>query len=290
MQTKEGQRRTSTTTQRLVAKGLYQIYRQTILILTASPVARLTSTRILYALSVMLNLKLRQLDVETAFLNADLEPGADIYIDPPEPIQVPAGKVFKLKKSLYGLKQAPMNWNINLNKYLEEIQFKRLTSDQCLYVKGNPHEKGDYVIVAIYVDDIIITSNNERAIDRVVKQFQTRYKMKDLGTIQHILGTEVSATEGTTRMTQRHFLQELLRHHGALNNKSFTCRETPISPTTILTKDQCPKTEQEIEYMKTKPFRQLLGAPLWLAINTRPDIMYAVRYVAKFAQNPGRKH
>ena len=54
--------------------------------------------------------------------------------------------------------------------------------------------------------------------------------------------------------------------------------------------DQCPKTEQEIEYMKTKPFRQLLGALLWLAINTRPDIMYAVSYVAKFAQNPGRKH
>ena len=42
--------------------------------------------------------------------------------------------------------------------------------------------------------------------------------------------------------------------------------------------------------MKTKPFRQLLGALLWLAINTRPDIMYAVSYVAKFAQNPGRKH
>ena len=52
---------------RLAAKGFYQIYRQTILILTASPVARLTSTRILYALSVMLNLKFRQLDVETAF-------------------------------------------------------------------------------------------------------------------------------------------------------------------------------------------------------------------------------
>ena len=97
----------------------------------------------------MLNLKPRQLNVETAFLNADLEPGADIYIDPPEPIQVPTGKVFKLKKSLYGLKQAPMNWNINLNKYLEEIQFKRLTSDQCLYVKGNLHEKEDYVIVAL---------------------------------------------------------------------------------------------------------------------------------------------
>ena len=82
---------------RLVGKRFYQIYGQDYTD-TYSPVARLTSMRILYALSVMLNLKLRQLDVETAFLNADLEPGADIYIDPSEPIQVPAGKVFKLKK------------------------------------------------------------------------------------------------------------------------------------------------------------------------------------------------
>ena len=103
--------------------------------------------------------------------------------------------------------------------------------------------------------------------------------MKDLGTMQHILGTEVSATEGTTRTTQRHLLQELLRHHGALNNKLFTCRETPISPATILTINQCPNTEQEIQNMKTKPFRQLLGALLWLTI--RPDIIYAICYVIK---------
>ena len=100
--------------------GFYQIFGQDYTD-TYSPVARLTSMRILYALSVMLNLKLKQLDVETVFLNADLEPGAEFYIDPPEPIQVPIGKVFKLNKSLYGLKQAPMNSNININKYLEEI-------------------------------------------------------------------------------------------------------------------------------------------------------------------------
>ena len=97
-----------------------------------------------------------------------------------------------------------------------------MTSDQCLYVKGNPHEKGDYDIAVINVDVIIITSNNEKATERVVKQFESRYKMKDLGTLQHIRGTEVSATEGTTTMTQRHSLEELLRHHGALSKKLRT--------------------------------------------------------------------
>ena len=185
---------------RLVAKGFYQVFGQDYTD-TYSPVTRLTSMRIIYALSVLLNMKLHQLDVETAFLNADLEPGADIYIDPPAPIEAPVGKAFKLKKSLYGLKQAPLNWNLNINKYLNEIGFTRLTSDQCLYVKGSTEKKKDYVIVALYVDDIIITSNSDEAIDRVIKQFQNRYKMKDLGNIQNILGTQVTAGPGTYTTT-----------------------------------------------------------------------------------------
>ena len=114
---------------RLVAKGFYQVYGQDYTD-TYSPVTRLTSMRILYALSVLLNMKLHQLDVETAFLNVDLEPGVENFINPPASIQVPAGKVLRLKKSFYGLEQAPMNWNSKIAKYLKEIGFTRLTSDQ----------------------------------------------------------------------------------------------------------------------------------------------------------------
>ena len=96
----------------------------------------------------MLNMQMHQLDVETVFLNAELEPGVDIFIDTPAPLQPPVGKVLRLRRSLYGLKQAPINWNLNINKYLcNELHFKRLEADKCLYVKGSPHEKGDYLIL-----------------------------------------------------------------------------------------------------------------------------------------------
>ena len=170
-----------------------------------------------------------------------------------------------------------------------ELHFKRLEADKCLYVKGSPHEKGDYVIIALYVDDIIISSNNTAAINRIIDQFKNRYKMKDLGTIQQILGTEVSVTQSSCRMSH-HFLLNLLKHYGKLDDVYFTSRMLPISPATVLSTADCPQTPEDIEFMKTKPFRQLLGALLWLAINTRPDIMFAVTYVAKFAQNPGKKH
>ena len=112
--------------------------------------------------------------------------------------------------------------------------------------------------------------------------------MKDLGNIQNILGTQVTAIKGMCTMSQRHFIENLLQHHGILQNRNYSTRYVPISPSTILTQDDCPKTPEDINFMKDKPFRQLLGALLWLAANKRPDIMYAVTYIAKFTQNPGR--
>ena len=50
-----------------------------------------------------------------------------------------------------------MNWNLNINKYLcNELHFKRLEADKFVYVKGSPHEKGDYVIIALYVGCIVL--------------------------------------------------------------------------------------------------------------------------------------
>jgi hypothetical protein len=105
---------------RLVIKGYHQVlgqdYDQTF-----SPVARLTSIRLIYSISMLFNLKLQQLDVDTAFLNADLEDNIDIYVEPPPAMELLNGQVYKLQKSLYGLKQAPRDWNNNINKFLLEI-------------------------------------------------------------------------------------------------------------------------------------------------------------------------
>ena len=89
---------------RLVAKGFSQkegidffnIY---------APVCRITTIRVLIAWAAIKRFVIHQMDVKTAFLNEDLT--EKIYMEKPEGLDAPLGKVCKLVKSLYGLKQAP---------------------------------------------------------------------------------------------------------------------------------------------------------------------------------------
>ena len=65
---------------------------------------------------------------------------------------------------------------------------------------------------------------------------------------------------------------------------------TPMDHGIKLSKALCPSSEEEREEMKTVPYMNAVGALMYLAIGTRPDIMYAVRKLAQYNANPGRGH
>ena len=65
---------------------------------------------------------------------------------------------------------------------------------------------------------------------------------------------------------------------------------TPAALGVRLTKQDCPKTQQEVIQMNDVPYRSSAGSLLYASIRTRPDIAFAVRAVAKFSSNPGKKH
>ena len=70
-------------------------------------VARLTSIRVLFAIVLLNNLHVHEIDVKTTFLNGDFD--EEIYIEQPKRFVFPGNekKVCKLVKSLYDLKQTP---------------------------------------------------------------------------------------------------------------------------------------------------------------------------------------
>ena len=103
---------------------------------TYSPVAKFVSIRIFLAISVQLGLTIHAMDVETAFLNAEIE--EDIWVEISEGTKLAANDdgIYKLQKSFYGLKQAFRNWNNDINQYLIDNDFTRLEADPCKYAKN----------------------------------------------------------------------------------------------------------------------------------------------------------
>ena len=129
------------------------------------------------------------MDVFTAFLNGDLD--EDIYMHIPEGLKTPENesKVCKLNKALYGLKQAPRQWYAKIHEYLtNDLKFVSSINDPCLYILKSSNE---ILIIAIYVDDLLLIINSKSMIDKLKGEFKKRFEMKDLGAVTVMLGIEI---------------------------------------------------------------------------------------------------
>ena len=114
------------------------------------------------ALAKVLDLHIHQLDVDSAFLYADLK--EDVYMKPPPGMDIGEGYCLKLLKNLYGLKQAPRNWNKNIVDYIKSIGFKQSILDNCLFIK-NVGE--DLHLILLYLDDILIAGSDLKEILKI---------------------------------------------------------------------------------------------------------------------------
>jgi len=125
---------------------------------TYAPVARLEAITKLLAFASIMDFKLYQMDVKSAFLNRFIQ--EEVYVDQPpgfENSDMP-NHVFKLKRALYGLKQASRAWYERISKFVLEKDFSRGKVDTSLFIK---RKLNDILLVQIYVDDIIFGSTNE---------------------------------------------------------------------------------------------------------------------------------
>ncbi|KAK1613079.1 hypothetical protein QYE76_036752 [Lolium multiflorum] len=196
---------------RLVAKGYTQKEGEDFFD-TYSPVARLTTIRVLLSLAASHGLLVHQMDVKTAFLNGELE--EEIYMEQPDGFVVDGqeGKVCKLLKSLYGLKQAPKQWHEKFERTLTAEGFVVNEADKCVYYR---HGGGEGVILCLYVDDILIFGTSLNVI-KEVKEFLSRcFEMKDLGVADVILNIKLlKDDDGGITLLQSHYVEKILSRFG----------------------------------------------------------------------------
>src|SRR4051812_38974863 len=96
--------------------------------------------------------------------------------------------VCKLKRSLNGMKQSPRQWNRRFDKFMARISFIRSQFDHYVYFRFRPCNS--FVILLLYVDDILIASKNVEDVMRVKAKLNKEFDMKDLGAASRILGID----------------------------------------------------------------------------------------------------
>ncbi|CAJ2642124.1 unnamed protein product [Trifolium pratense] len=249
-----------------------------------SPVVKMTSIRVVLGLAVSLNLEVEQLDVKTAFLHGDLE--EELYMEQPEGFEVKGKEelVCRLKKSLYGLKQAPRQWYKKFDSFMEKHGYDKTTADHCVFVKK--FSDGDFIILLLYVDDMLIVGHDTKKIQSLKKELSMSFAMKDLGPTKQILGMRISRDRknGKLWLSQHNYIEKVLERFNMSKAKPVS---TPLAGHLKLSSEQCPTSEKDKEDMKKIPYASAVGSLMYAMVCTRPDIAHAVGVVSRFLSNPG---
>ena len=114
--------------------------------------------------------------------------------------------------------------------------------------------------------------------------------MKDLGEAKKILGMEIARDRqrGTLFLTQKRYLKKVLQCFG-MSEKTKPV-STPLALHFKLSASQCPKTEEEREYMSKVPYSNAMGSLIYAKVCRRHDISQAVGTVSRYMHNPGKEH
>ncbi|CEG49956.1 retrotransposon ty1-copia subclass [Plasmopara halstedii] len=166
---------------------------------TFAPVVKHTSIRTLFALAAEKDLEIYQFDVNTAFLYGTID--TDIFMEQPDGYisEKYPDHVCKLKRSLYGTKQAATQWNMRLHDHMMQHGFKRTDADHCVYIRDQGKA---YVVIIIYVDDLIVMPKTKKSIDEICKQLKNDFDIKELGEIKYCLGIQGSLRDKTECQTR----------------------------------------------------------------------------------------
>ncbi|GJT18061.1 putative ribonuclease H-like domain-containing protein [Tanacetum coccineum] len=200
---------------------------------------------------IVIKNKARLMDVKSAFLYGKIE--EEVYVYQPPGFEDPdfPDRVYKVEKALYGLHQAPRAW-----------------------------DKGDILLVQVYVDDIIFGSTKKTLCKEFEKMMHKKFQMSFMGELTFFLGLQVKQKEVRFLISQDKYVIEILKKFGFTDVKTTS---TPRETQKHLLKDE------DGEEVDVHLYRSKIGSLMYLT-SSRPDIMFAVCACVRYQVNPKVSH
>nr|GEV82742.1 putative ribonuclease H-like domain-containing protein [Tanacetum cinerariifolium] len=178
----------------------------------------------------------------------------EVYMDPPPGFVESSNprEVCRLKKSLYGLKQSPRAWFGRFTLAMRKYGFKQSKSDHTLFLK----RKGKLITcLIIYVDDMIITGNDEEEMTRLRTNLFKEFEMKDLGRLKYFIGIEVLRSKQGIFICQKKYVLDLLAETRMIDCKPM---DTPMMVNQKLYMEEKVKLADKGRYLKGTPGDEVL--------------------------------
>ena len=253
---------------------------------TFSPVVQWSTIRLMFILSIVLNLKTIQVDYTLAFVQAPAAPGT--YMEMPQLFEV-NGMILELKRNLYGQCESPRKFYEFLRKGLMERGLEPSPHDHSLFMS-------EKVSVVTYVDDCIFFARDEKIIKELIASLRKppdKYKGKWNEFILNeeedyagFLGIDISPCsddKNTLELLQVGLIDRIVN---ALNLQDSPIKSN-ITPTTA---SPLGKDEEGPPRKFSWNYASLIGMLLYLSSNSRPDIAFAVHQAARFTHCARHSH
>lgn len=187
----------------------------------------------------------------------------------PEGFDDESGRVWWLKKSLYGLKQAPKVWNGKLSSFMKQLGFKTSEEDECTFIKQNT-----LTIIAIYVDDGVIFTKEQKTIELILSQLKTQFEVHNMNTGKFLGFKYEIQQDGSIVLHQETWLKQIISR---INLDKANSVETPMVAGRVLGGE---------EISQENHFWEILVSLQYTSTSTRPNIAFEVNRSSRRVCNP----
>lgn len=218
------------------------------------------------------------MDVDTAFLNSKLDSPVYVRQPPDFKSQQHTNLVWKLNGGMYGLKQSPLLWDNHIHSALASFGFTRHDGDYGLYFL---HSSAGPVLVALYVDDLLISTPNANIMTKVKRALMSKYSMKDLGRVNKFLGMTIRQLPDRITLDLSDYISNSAIQSSIPLHRTVNTPLTDIKPLFNL-------SSTPISNITT--YQSIIGQLLFVANSGRPDIAYSVSMLSRFLKDPREVH